>query len=268
MCKDWFRKKEEIYYPTEIRFASNGRNTYAPPNELNGCVNDTNNLPASFLQQFPQTVVHRYFNYDVTGDKYIDRLRRGIAANDPGAIVCIIADSCFSETITRGNYATGLYNPYPTRSRYYPNPKLHPGSGVRRKIFATEETRCIVISGCQEHQTSADAWFENWQQYMGALSAALKVSIARGMTWQEWYDEAKRLIDRWGFDQIPTIAGPEWMRNRKIGDDQAFIMHNSSHGSNVNDVSGDEPDRRDETLYFDRHVTDDEISLELDKIAA
>ncbi len=261
------RQKTEIFTPADFRIVSHGRNKYPARNALNGCVNDTLYFPQPLEAAFKPDV-RRHYDYDVTVKKYLQRAEAAILTLDPGATVGIIADSCFSGTITRGNSLIGLFNKPTVRNRYYPNPKITPGIQRRSKVFESIEDRCILISGCQEHETSADAWFRNHNRYMGALSCGLMEAFENGMTWAEWVAEAARLMRRYGFEQHPNFMGPEHKKNEVIGSSQTLILHNSSHGSRLEDFSGDESDGYDETLYFDTHLPDDQISLFLDKIPA
>ena len=68
------------------------------------------------------------------------------------------------------------------------------------------------------------------------------------------------------FDQIPTLEGPDSLKNEIIGANETLIIHNSSHGTQVVDTSGDEVDGVDEALYFDKTLLDDEIHVILQNI--
>lgn len=269
MCMDFLKRKPpEEFNPVHFRIISNGRNKYAGSNSLNGCVNDTRFMPEPLAACMPIDV-RRYYDYDVTVDKYLERGEKAIASLSSGATVCVVADSCFSGTITRGNLANGIVGDYyKIKNRYMPNPKIGAEIVRRKRIIEAVEDRCILISGSQENQTSADAYFRNYDRYMGALSCALMEAFKNGMTWGEWAFEATRLIIRWGFEQRPNILGKPERINEIIGSNQSLILHNSSHGSKIIDKSGDEADGYDETLYFDTHLSDDRISLMLDKIPA
>jgi len=268
MCGNWFKKTEAEYLPVGFRIISNGRNKYSGGNSLNGCVNDTIYMPEPLEAVF-DIDVRRYFNYDVTVKNYIDRAERAISTLSSGATVVVIADSCYSGTITRGNFGMNIVaDHYRIKNRYLPNPKVTPEMVVKKRALASTETRCILISGSQENQTSAEAYFSNYNRYMGALSCALREAFRKGMTWGEWTFEATRLIIKWGFDQRPNIMGSSDRINEVIGSNQTLMLHNSSHGSRMIDKSGDEIDGYDETLYFDTHLPDDMLSLVLDKIPA
>jgi hypothetical protein len=79
------------------------------------------------------------------------------------------------------------------------------------------------------------------------------------MTLIDWYVEIRRYLPSLSFDQIPQLEGPPDILNRRIGDGQWLFIHNSSHGSWTVDRDGDEEDGRDEGIFFDRLIIDDEI---------
>ena len=120
--------------------------------------------------------------------------------------------------------------------------------------------------GCQENETSADAYIN--EEYQGALTYALVKSFEKGQTWQEWYDTMMICIKGAGFKQNPTFEGLETKKNEIIGSSETLIIHNSSHGTQVVDRHGDEIDLYDEALFFDKALLDDDIGLILDKIPA
>jgi hypothetical protein len=265
MCVNW-NKKEIIMSPAEMRMISIGRNVYSGGNGLNGCVNDTINFPNKMLSPFPSLDIRRFADYKATAANYKAQGSAAIATLSPGATVCIIADSCFSGGITRGNPNYGAHDGFPIKNRFY----LSPRAGTRpiraKQLFVRGDLRWLVISGCQENGTSADAFFKKYNQYMGALSYSLMETIEKGMTWQEWYDAMMIVITAAGFDQIPSFEGPDVKKNEIIGSSETLILHNSSHGTQVVDRHGDEIDLYDEALYLDKVLIDDEIGVMLDGI--
>jgi hypothetical protein len=263
MC---FKNKPIVINPAEMRMVSFGKNIYGGANGLNGCVNDTQNLPSSLQPPFPNIDIRRFTNYDVTVARYEAVSAAAISTLSPGATVCLIADSCFSQGITRGNPSFGIYNGYPIKNRFYPNPRYMTRVSRNKQVFMRSDLRWLVISGCREHETSADAFFKKYNQYMGALSCSLMESFEKGMTWQEWYNAMMVLIIAAGFNQRPTFEGIETKKNEIIGSSETLIIHNSSHGTQVVDINGDELDKYDEAIYFDKPLIDDRIGLILDKI--
>jgi hypothetical protein len=263
MC---WNKKEITMTPAEMRMISIGRNVYSGGNALNGCVNDTINFPNKMLSPFPVLDVRRFTDYNATVATYKAQAAAAIATLKPGATVAIIADSCFSQGITRGNPNYGTHDGYYIKNRFYPNPRARVRPIRAKQLFVRSDIRWLIISGCQENATSADAFFKKYNQYMGALSYSLMETIEKGMTWQEWYDAMMVVITAAGFDQIPTFEGPDVKKNEIIGSSETLIIHNSSHGTQVVDRHGDEIDLYDEAIYLDKVLIDDEIGLILDKI--
>lgn len=248
-----------------FRIVSIGRNVYRGGNNLNGCVNDTNMLPQPLVSAFSEIDVRRYTDYQATAKNYKLAASQAIASLQPGAVVVVIADSCFSGGITKGN-PHDVFNGKRVRNRFLPNPEIPIGMPVRRQIFRTGHLRWLVISACKENQTAADAYFSDIKKYMGALSYGLRRTFEKEMTWQEWYGMTAALLYQLGLDQIPTIEGPDSLRNEIIGANQTLILHNSSHGTQVVDTSGDEVDGVDEALYLDKILLDDEIHVILQNI--
>ncbi len=251
--------------PVEFRIISVGRNVYSGGNSLKGCVNDTNLLPQPLVSAFPGIDVRRYTDYQATVKNYKLAASKAIASLQPGATVCVIADSCFSEGITKGN-PHDYYNGKIVRNRFLPNPAIPIGIPIKSHIFRSGHLRWLVISACKENQTAADAYFTDIKKYMGALSHGLYRTFEKGMTWREWYAESNANIYQIGFDQEPTFDGLSTKMDEEIGVSQTLILHNSCHGSQLEDMSGDEIDGIDEALVFDNYLPDDEIHVTLQNI--
>jgi len=248
-----------------FRIVTTGRNVYRKGNGLKGCVNDTLYLPEPLIKAFPGIDVRRYTDYKATVKNYKWAASQAIASLQPGATVCVIADSCFSEGITKGN-PHDYYNGKIVRNRFLPNPAVPIGLPIKHHIFRSGHLRWLVISACKENQTAADAYFSTIKKYMGALSYGLYDTFEKGMTWRDWYAGANATIYQIGFDQEPTFEGLETKMDEVIGTSQTLILHNSCHGSPVIDKSGDEFDGLDEALVFDDYLLDDDIHVILQNI--
>jgi len=266
VCLDTlFGRKEEVFNPAAMRILTSGRDTYGGGNNLYGCVNDSKYLPVPIQAAFPACDVRRYLNYKATARQYQDTALRAVKTLSVGATAIIIADSCFSEGITKAN-PHDMFCGRPVRNRYLPNPYIKPGLPRHARLFMPTELRWLVISACQEHQTAADAYFSDIKMNRGALSRGLDKKFEKGMTWQEWFTAASTYITYQGFSQIPTFDGPLEKKHEIIGSSETLIIHNSSHGSQVYDVSGDEADGYDEVLVFDNYVLDDNLNAILQNI--
>lgn len=116
-----------------------------------------------------------------------------------GAKVVIALDSCFS-----GGMWKGIDNPR-IKARFMPTQELKPD--IKKKSgFKTAGKNYIVFAGCQEDQTSADAYIENG--YQGAFTYFWLKAWKREFTYQQWVDETVRLIKaNGGYDQVPMLNG-------------------------------------------------------------
>lgn len=226
-----------------------GRNKYSGGNSLNGCVNDSNNLANKVKGLFSDFAIRKFLDYDVTAKTYLKELEEAISVLSPDATILILADSCFSETSTRG---------MKIKNRF-----LDPGIPACKSKPKGIITNHILMSGCGEHSTSADAYING--QYQGAFTFAAIRTLKKGITYLEWFNEIKNLLNELSFEQVPTIDGPDYLLNRIVFEDQTLTVHNSSHGSYTYDKNGDEVDGQDEGYYFDRLLVDDEIGTVLNK---
>lgn len=253
MCL-WKKKPDSVIMtPAKRRITSLGRNLYGGQ-DLSGCWNDTLNLTEKTQGMFSDFDLRKFRDYDCTADRYLAEFEGGIKNLAKGGTVLVMADSCFSETITR--YGMALFSrKHPTKNRFY-NPDL-PQRKVINKVFSGPVTNHIVMSGCKEHETAADAYING--KYYGAFTFFAVLTLQKGMTYLEWFNEIRRYLPSQDFTQTPTIEGPDYLLNRKVFEDDTFVMHNSSHGSFTYDKNGDEADGQDEGIYLDRLLIDDEI---------
>ena len=257
-----FKKKPPIpviIAPAKRRIITHGRNLYGGQ-DLKGCWNDSVNLSAKAVSMFSDFDVRKFRDYDATGDRYLAEASGGIQVLSPGATVLVMADSCFSETLTRGSAQMNIK--HPTKNRFH-DPGLPPRRIIHKMVYRNISNH-ILMSGCQEHETSSDAYING--EWAGAFTFFALMSLHLGMTYREWYAEIRKFLPSADFTQTPTIEGPDYLLNRKVFEDETLIIHNSSHGSYVYDKNGDEEDGQDETIYLDRHVVDYEIGAVLQQI--
>jgi hypothetical protein len=268
MC---FKKKpERIFDPVHARVLSFTINDYPGGiPDLNGCDPDGKQVKDTVLSFWPDTDVRRYRENKATLENFRFATAQSIKSLSPGAVVCVLADSCFSGTITRhdppilDNPGSGLVNPFPTRNRFYATPGVEIIKQVRPFATARGDLRWIVISGCGETQYSADAYING--SYHGAFSWYAFNLLRPGMTYRQWYIEIIKYLPGTNFEQAPTLEGPDYMLDRVIFEDQTLWIHNSSHGTQLPGISGDEP--IDEAIcLYNGNLRDNEYNAILSKI--
>lgn len=121
-----------------------------------------------------------------------------------------IADCCHSGTVNRV-FAIG--NPVYRKARYMSVPNnAVPNKPTRRYVKNLGGVRMsLLLSGCRDDQTSADAIFGNRPN--GALTYFL-LSILRAnpkISWRQAHAKVIGLLSRNRFDQVPQLSGPSTM---------------------------------------------------------
>jgi hypothetical protein len=146
-----------------------------------------------------------------------------------GAFLIFVCDSCHSGSIDRGIMPPG--NPHETKARFLPPPmdislrsrgreltnhpmgRRHlPGNGNFHYI----EQRHLLLSGCKDEQTSADAYIGG--KYQGALTANLLAAIEKDdkRDWLTIHKEVVETLDKDGYTQIPQLTGPSSVLSARI----------------------------------------------------
>lgn len=143
-----------------------------------------------------------------------------------GVNLTMFCDSCHSGTMTRGqllgfdqkpgktdNKARCINPPVDIASRFMDSnikKKRKVGKGEREEIL-----NHVLISGCQDHQTSADAHIDGMYQgaFTWAVSQVLKVKP--NLTYSKLHEKVLNQLNG-KFTQIPNLSGPEHMTSRRI----------------------------------------------------
>jgi hypothetical protein len=146
-----------------------------------------------------------------------DGLKAGVSFN-------VIMDCCHSGTNTRAILPPDA----PVKERYLPSPwglrDVESGRDLPRKVSselrrsprAARRTKDIVnaglpeilITGCRDTQTSADAFING--RYNGALTYALVDAMRKGkgkITYKDLHDRASAVLKAKKFDQVPQLEG-------------------------------------------------------------
>jgi hypothetical protein len=234
----------------DARILTFGKNKYGGGSNLNGCVPDANGMYADFGREFPMGDRRIFLDDQVTIANYTKYVSEAIATLDPGALVLVVADSCFSESATKNN--VGKY-----RVSRFLEPDLPYREIIRKRVLQRPDLNLVEISGSRENETSADVYVNG--QYQGALTYAFRKYFRADRSCREIFAGISTILPGSISDQHPQIHGTDERLDRKLNAGQLLIVHNSSHGSWDYDRNGDEADGRDEGLYFDKFFPDDEM---------
>ena len=153
-----------------------------------------------------------------------DWLRSTFDGLGAGVSFTVIMDCCHSGTNTRAILPPDA----PVKERYLPSPwglaAVESGrslpkkvtSELRRSARSVRKTKDIVnaelpevlITGCRDTQTSADAFIND--RYNGALTFALVEAIRKSkgrLTYKDLHDRALTVLKTRKFDQVPQLEG-------------------------------------------------------------
>lgn len=251
--------------PVKLRAITVNINDYPGSiNDLSGCLADGKQVKDTLLGFWPAFDIRRYADSQATVKTFKTSVSTAIKLLDPGATVLVLADSCFSGTITRPaiiNPNNALADYHPTRNRFYAQPGM-PVNPVVKTFLSKGGIRWIVISGCGETQYSADAYING--AYHGAFTWYLMSLLRPGITYRQWFEELRKYLPSSQFEQAPTLEGPEYLIDRKVFEDQTLVIHNSTHGTQLPGIA-EEP--IDEAIcLYDGNLRDNEYNSLLQNI--
>lgn len=153
-----------------------------------------------------------------------DWLRTTFDKLPAGVSFTTIMDCCHSGTNTRAILPPDAK----VKSRYLPSPwglaAAESGRDLPRKVsselrrssrsarkardIVTAELPEVLITGCRDTQTSADAFING--RYNGALTFALVDAIRKTkgrLTYRQWHDRAAEILKARKFEQVPQLEG-------------------------------------------------------------
>ena len=124
-----------------------------------------------------------------------------------GVHLTMLCDSCHSGTISKSmsqiyrNTSKSILAPFDIRSRSYDKILLKNKMGKKNK--GTQ--RHMLMSGCKDNQTSADAYIDG--RYQGAFTWALTKTIRENLDieWKQAYEKTVELLS--GYTQEPQLSG-------------------------------------------------------------
>ena len=159
-------------------------------------------------------------------DDYLANIFKKVPA---GANLTMICDACHSGTMTRGFSMSEIdldsigssLEEYDIIPRTIDPPfdlmARSEGRGLTKRIIGksqVESQRHVLISGCHDKQTSADAYINN--KYQGALTWALTRAIEENpnSTWKQIHKRIANIISR--YPQTPQLSGDDDRISRKL----------------------------------------------------
>jgi hypothetical protein len=138
----------------------------------------------------------------------------------------LVFDSCHSGSVCdlqySINYVNGAFAKKITSNKYVANPNI------------------IMLSGCRDNQTSADAYNKNMNEYGGALTLSLTGALRKNkhsVDLMKLYNDVCYMLLQSNFDQIPVLSSsrstPVWTFSRPVIVKVATIPSSVSTAKNI-----------------------------------
>jgi hypothetical protein len=253
MC--FCKRKPPIIAPANRRLISFTINDYPGSiNDLNGCNNDGKQLKETLLNCWPDFDVRRFMDSDAKVGTFKTEVAASIAVLNPGEIVLVLPDSCFSGTVTRILDLGFMAETHPTKNRFYQQPGMRIRPPGMKTFVSRGDINWIIISGCGETQYSADAYIDG--EYHGAFTYYACKTLRPGITYRQWHNEIRKYLPGNQFEQAPTIEGPDWMLDTMVFSTETLVIHNSTHGTQL--TGGSDEDIDEAICFYDGNLRDDD----------
>jgi hypothetical protein len=137
-----------------------------------------------------------------------DELRSIIRKLDPQARMTVIADSCFSGTVTRAlNTETAV-------PRYIKTDDIPAGTKLKKGLLSDEDMVEILLTGCSDSEYSYDAYVNG--RWNGAMTANALSIIKKGQTYNEFYSLLRKALPSGQYPQTPQLEGSRENKGKLI----------------------------------------------------
>ncbi|HKQ50381.1 MAG TPA: caspase family protein [Phycisphaerae bacterium] len=153
-----------------------------------------------------------------------DELYDLFATRKAGVNLVFLSDSCHSGSVSRAPRMVLRGDEKPTKSRFLDPRKFLPPKEAEKamlishgRVTSPRPHQGLLISGCQDLQTSADAWFEG--RANGAFTyfaiKALK-DLPANATYRQWHSTIRSFLPNASFEQEPNLFGTRSHKDRKV----------------------------------------------------
>ena len=241
MC--WKKKPIANVKRHGLLFACN--NYPGSQNDLNGCINDQNDVIAKFTPL--GFTFDKFKDSEVTKSNFRNTIKNYVLGMTSGDILLIHYSGHGSQVWDKegdepdgydetlylydGNFTDDEFNEVLSlipegakviialdschsgtatkdlrRGRFMP-PEEMPKKKLnrRKKLGSSSEMNWNVFSGCRDNQTSADAYIDG--RYNGAFTWAWLKSFSPEMTYKEWLNATVYALYKAKYEQVPTLEG-------------------------------------------------------------
>ncbi len=144
-----------------------------------------------------------------------------ILKTEKGVNLTMIMDCCHSGTVNKNFCGPDMSSP--VKDRYlFPPTALIPNQRernelTRRTFHSQKKNYSILISGCEDNQTSADAWIDG--AYHGAFTFYLNETLRKNKWKMEMGDLHEQVIEALAYHnytQRPVLGGPKGVEKQEF----------------------------------------------------
>jgi hypothetical protein len=144
-----------------------------------------------------------YVYDDIILDDEIREIIRGVKT---GVHLVVIADSCFSGTVTRVAPKG--------KPRYVKTDDIPVNAKSKKRLLSDEDMVEILLSGCGDNEYSYDAKING--RWNGAFSATAIQIIKDRLTYNEFYEAVRKILPSSDYPQTPQLEGSTDNKSRLL----------------------------------------------------
>lgn len=139
----------------------------------------------------------------------IDDELRAILQKTPADVhVVVVADSCFSGTVTRA------LDSETATPRFVKTEDIPDTVRLKRHLLSDEDMVEVLLTGCTDSEYSYDAEING--RWNGAMTAYAVSVMRAGQTWESFYQQLRLRLPSNAYPQTPQLEGSEANKNRLV----------------------------------------------------
>ena len=230
-------------------------NDYNEANDLKGCINDQKNIVKTIKKNFPEFIVHKYQNKEVTKKNFLSKVTEAILLLEKRDILFVHYSGHGTQVPDlSGDEADG----YDEALYLYDGPLTDDDLNEVLQYIPEKTTVILVFDSCFSGTSTRDLQVGRFKpidgtlperkvvkkkvgrtnmkwiafsgcsedqvsydafidgKFNGAFTYYFMKAISRGITYKEWYDKVRQYLPNSDYDQIPLLEGDPNLIDRII----------------------------------------------------
>lgn len=146
--------------------------------------------------------------YVYDGSIIDDELRQVLQKTPADVHVVVIADSCFSGTVTRA------LDSETAKPRFVKTEDIPATAVLKKHLLSDEQMVEVLLTGCSDSEYSYDAEING--RWNGAMTAYATSVMRAGQSWKDFYQQLRLRLPSDEYPQTPQLEGSEANKNRLV----------------------------------------------------